>query len=189
MNLLKKLKIDILFLPNTREIYPNGPDNKIKISSLENKLCGKFRPGHFKAVVDVVYKFIKIIKPKNIYLGEKDMQQLKIIEHFLINNNINTKVIKCKTIREKNGIPYSSRNFLLTYKEKEIGSNIYKLLLKQKNNLIKNKISKNKIKNQIIKLGARKIDYIEILNLNNFDKKLRIFISYYIRTIRLIDNV
>ena len=65
------------------------------------KVCGKFRLGHFEAVADVIDRFIKIIKPRKIYFGEKDMQQLKIIEHFVKKNKIKTKVIGCKTIREK----------------------------------------------------------------------------------------
>ena len=65
------------------EIYPGGYNRDIKINSFKKRLCGKFRPGHFEAVVDVVDRFIKIIKPKKIYFGEKDMQQLKIIEHYV----------------------------------------------------------------------------------------------------------
>ena len=194
IKILKKLKIDILFIPNLKQIYPNGPNKNLKISSLENKLCGKLRPGHFKAVVDVIERFINIIKPKKIYLGQKDMQQLRIIKKFFKENNVRTKVVECKTIREKNGMAYSSRNFLLTPDEKKIGSKIYKLLLKQKNNLIIKKISINKIKNKIINLGANKIDYIEILSSKNLcksnDKKhLKVFISYNIRNVRLIDNI
>ena len=61
---------------------PNTPDKIIKISKFKNKLCGKFRPGHFNAVVDVVERFTNIINPHKIYLGNKDMQQLKLIESF-----------------------------------------------------------------------------------------------------------
>ena len=81
---LRKLKIDYLYLPTSKQIYPSGHNKNIKISSFSKKLCGKNRPGHFKAVVDVVQRFIKIIKPAKIFLGEKDMQQLKIIDHFII---------------------------------------------------------------------------------------------------------
>ncbi len=194
IKILKSLKIDILFIPRFKQIYPNGTNKNLKISPLENKLCGKLRPGHFKAVVDVIERFIAIIKPKNIYLGQKDMQQLRIIEKFFKKNNVRTKVIECKTIREKNGMAYSSRNFLLSSEDKKIGSKIYKLLVKQKHNLIMKKISINKIKSKIISLGASKIDYIEILNSKSLcksnDKKyLRVFISYYIKNVRLIDNV
>ena len=65
---LKKLKIDFLYLPRAKQVYPNGPNKKIKISSFQKKLCGKFRPGHFKAVVDVVDRFIKIIERFTIYI-------------------------------------------------------------------------------------------------------------------------
>ena len=192
---LKKLKIDYLYLPHNNQIYPSGSNKRIIINSFEKKLCGKFRPGHFKAVVDVIERFIKIINPKKIYLGEKDMQQLKIIEHFIKKNYNKIKVIGCKTIREKNGIAYSSRNFLLSVTEKKIASKIYNFLGNKKKHLINKKISFNDIKNKIFKLGAGKIDYIELLDINKLiepyskNKRYKIFIAYYLRTIRLIDNI
>jgi len=105
--ILRKLKVNFLYIPSNNEIYLKGPNRKIKISSFEKKLCGKFRPGHFKAVVDVIERFVNIIRPRKIYLGEKDMQQLKIIEHFIKKNYEKIKIIPCKTVREKNGIAYS----------------------------------------------------------------------------------
>jgi len=68
ITILKKLKVDILYLPSANQIYPDGRNKNIKISSFRKKLCGKFRPGHFQAVADVIDRFIKIIKPKKIYL-------------------------------------------------------------------------------------------------------------------------
>ena len=192
---LKKLKIDYLYLPTSDQIYPRGPNKRIIINSFERKLCGKFKPGHFKAVVDVIERFIKIINPKKIYLGEKDMQQLKIIEHFIKKNYNKIKVIGCKTIREKNGLAFSSRNFLLTDKQKKIASKIFKILVNKKKYLIKKKISFINIRNKILKLGVRKIDYIKILNVNKIikpykkNKKYRIFIAYYLGSTRLIDNI
>ena len=195
ISILKSLKIDYLYLPKADEIYPNGINKKIKISSFGKKLCGEFRPGHFEAVTDVVDRFIKIIKPKNIYFGEKDMQQLKIIEHFVKKNCIKTRVIGCKTVREKNGIACSSRNLLLSLKQKKIASNIYQLLVKEKRNLIKNKISLSTIKKKIVKLKVDKIDYIKLLNISRLIKPYKeniehkIFISYYLGVVRLIDNI
>ena len=106
ISLLKQHKVDWLFLPTMKQIYPKGYDKKIKIDVFGKKLCGKFRPSHFEAVTEVIDRFIKIIKPKKIYFGEKDMQQLKIMEDFIKKNHANVKVIGCKTIREKNGIAY-----------------------------------------------------------------------------------
>ena len=193
--MLKKLKVDYLYIPSNNQIYPTGPNKKIKISSFGKKLCGKFRSGHFRAVADVIERFIKIINPKKIYLGEKDMQQLKIIEHFVKKNYNKIKVIGCKTIRERNGIPCSSRNFLLSSNEKKIASEIYRLLINKKKYLIKKKISVSKIKNKIFELGAHKIDYIKLLDINKLtkpykkNKKYRVFIAYYLRSTRLIDNI
>ena len=192
---LKKLKVNFLYIPLEKEIYPNGPNKKIKINSLSKKLCGRFRPGHFEAVVDVIDRFIKIINPKNIYLGEKDMQQLKIIEHFLKKNNKTTKVVKCKTIRNKSGIALSSRNALLSINEKIIASKIFKILKNNKRNIIKNKLNLTKVKKKIYKLGVSKIEYMKKINVNKLIKpyiknnNYKIFISYYLGKTRLIDNI
>ena len=112
IQILRKIKMNYLYLPSVNQIYPKGQNKSIKISSFSKKLCGKLRPGHFRAVVDVIDRFIKIIKPKRIYFGEKDMQQLKIIDAFIKKNHKNIKVVGCKTIREKNGGACSSRNFV-----------------------------------------------------------------------------
>ena len=195
ISILKKLKVDYLYLPSEKQIYPNGQNKNIKISSFGKKLCGKFRPGHFKAVVDVINRFINIINPKRIYFGEKDFQQLKIINHFVKKNYKDTKVIGCKTIREKNGIACSSRNLLLSLKQKIIASEVYNLLKKKKQNLIKNRLSLIKIKRKILKLGVNKIEYMQILNINKLTRpyiknnKYKIFVSYYLGRTRLIDNI
>ena len=192
---LKKLKVDILYLPTTKQIYPKGINKNIKINPLRKKLCGKFRPGHFEAIVDVIDRFIKIIKPNKIYLGEKDMQQLKIVDDYIKKNHSLTKVIPCRTIREKNGVAFSSRNYLLSENEKIIASKIFKLLINKKKNLIKNKFYLNIVKKNIYKLGAKKIDYIEVLDINKLikpfkkKKKYKIFIAYYLGSTRLIDNI
>jgi len=195
IQILRKLKINYLYLPKKNQIYPHGQNKNIKISSFSKKLCGKFRPGHFKAIVDVVDRFIKIIKPKKIFFGEKDMQQLIIINHFIKKNYKKIKVVGCKNIREKNGVACSSRNFLLTLEQKKIASKVYKFLKIKKIDLIKNKINLKSIKRKIYKLGATKIDYLEILDINKLirpyfkNNKYKIFIAYYLDRIRLIDNI
>jgi len=195
ISMLKKNKVDYLYIPSTSQIYPKGQKRKIKIDSFGKKLCGRFRSRHFEAIADVVDRFVNIIKPKKIYFGEKDMQQLKIIDDFIRKNHKNIKVIGCKTIREKNGVAFSSRNFLLSIKEKTIASKIYKLLKNRKRNIINNNVTLKSIKRKIYKLGVIKIDYIEILDINKLIKpyinknRYKIFIAYYLRKTRLIDNI
>ena len=123
------------------------------------------------------------------------MQQLKIVDDYIKKNHSMTKVIPCRTMREKNGVAFSSRNYLLSKNEKIIASRIFKLLIYKKQNLIKNKFYLNVIKRMIYKLGARKIDYIEVLDINKLIKpfkkkrKYKIFIAYYLGSTRLIDNI
>ena len=193
--ILRKYKVDYLYLPTTKQIYPSGLNKKIKISSFSKKLCGKFRSGHFEGVTDVIDRFIKIIKPSKIFLGKKDMQQLKIIEEYIHENKINTKVVGCKIVREENGIACSSRNFLLTPNHINIASKVYKLLYKSKKLLIAKKNFLKKIKNKIYQLGVKKIDYIELIDINKQikpykkNRKYKIFIAYYLGSTRLIDNI
>ena len=195
ISLLRKYNVDYLYLPTMKQIYPFGYNKKIKINSFSKKLCGKSRPGHFEAVVDVINRFIKIINPSKIFLGEKDMQQLKIIEEYINKNQIKTKVVACKTIREKNGVACSSRNFLLSANDFIIASRVYKLLIKSKKLLIMNKNFLKKIKNKIFQFGVKKIDYIELIDINKQtrpfkkNKKYRLFIAYYLGSTRLIDNI
>ena len=195
ISILRKYNVDYLYLPTMKQIYPFGYNKKIKINSFSKKLCGKSRPGHFESVVDVIDRFIKIINPNKIFLGEKDMQQLKIIEEFLYKNQIKTRVVECKTIREKNGVACSSRNFLLSANDFIIASSVYKLLYKSKKLLIMKKNILKKIKNKIFQFGVKKIDYIELIDINKQtrpfkkNKKYKLFVAYYLGSTRLIDNI
>ncbi len=197
IKLLKKLKIDYLYIPTFNDIYGFRPKNKIFLDKSSKKLCGKFRKGHFEGVLNVVNRFIEIIKPKYIFLGKKDFQQLYLIKKHIEKRKIKSKIIECKTIRENNGIACSSRNLNLSKSQMKIASNIFNYLSK-----LKKKIKKNyylfkidKIKKDLIKLGANKIDYLENYNIKSFKKikksnqKFNLFFAYYIKKVRLIDNI
>lgn len=192
LSLLKRLKVDYVFLPDHKQIFSFKCSNKIFLHEFYKKLCGNFRPNHFKGVLNVVNRLIEIIKPKLIFLGEKDFQQLKLIEKHLDKRNINTKVISCKTIRNKDGLAISSRNILLNNRNLKIATKAIKLLKRKKRFLTSKNISSYKKK--ILSLGVNKIDYLKILNIYSlkYEKKVKanckIFIAFYINNIRLIDN-
>ena len=195
---LKKLKIDYLYLPTFNDIYGFKVKNKVYLDKFSKKLCGKFRKNHFLGVVNVVNRLLEIINPRFIYLGKKDYQQLYLITRHLKKRNILTKVIPCKTIREKNGVACSSRNKNLTTQQIKIASNVYKLIKKNKPILKKSnnfKFKFMKISNYLKKLGVTKLDYLEMLNVQNLKKpkskneKFNIFIAYHLKNTRLIDNV
>tara|TARA_A100001015_G_scaffold29868_1_gene33292 strand:- start:607 stop:1410 length:804 start_codon:yes stop_codon:yes gene_type:complete len=193
LKILRSLKVDYLYLPSIRDIYDFKPTKKVFLDKFSNKLCGKYRKFHFPGVLNVVNRFLDIIKPKKLFLGKKDFQQLYLIKKHTIKRKINTKIVECETIREKNGIACSSRNFRLSSRDKKVASKIYFYLKKNKYKF--NYFNPNLLKKEIIKLGADKIDYIEFYNIKNFkkskkfNKNTRIFIAYYINKVRLIDNI
>ena len=195
ISILKKLKVDYLYLPTFNQLYPKGTNEKIKIDPFGKKLCGKHRKGHFEAIVDVVERFINIIRPKKVYFGKKDMQQLIIIKDFVNKNYPSVKIIGCKTVRERNGVACSSRNLLLSKNEFQAASKIYNFFIKNKKKIIKKKININFLKNIILAKGATRIDYIKVLDINKIirpfvkKEKKKIFISYYLSKTRLIDNI
>ena len=197
IKILKKININYLFLPSKKDIYGFTANNKIFMDKFSKRLCGKFRRGHFRGVIGVVNRFLEIIKPKYIFLGLKDFQQLHLIKKHVLKRRINTKVIECKTVREKNGIACSSRNLNLSSKDIEIASKIYHYLynLKKKLKVNLNIVQINKIKKYIYDLGVDKIDYVQYININNIqlnkktNKKYKIFIAYYLKKVRLIDNI
>ena len=189
--ILKKLNVDYVYLPTYKDIFGFKTSNKIYLDRFSKKLCGKFRKGHFKGVINVVNRFLEITKPKYLFLGEKDFQQLVLISKHINKNKIDTKIINGKTIRERNGIACSTRNRILTKRQLQIASNIYKILKKYKSLAIRN-IRLLRIK--CLEAGINKIDYIEAYNTKTLTKpksgnKYRIFIAFYLGKTRLIDNI
>ena len=197
IKLLKKLKIDYLYIPTFKDIYGFRPKNKIFLDKSSKKLCGKFRKGHFEGVLNVVNRFIEIIKPRYIFLGKKDYQQLYLIKKHIEKRKIKSKIIECKTVRENNGIACSSRNLNLSKSQIKIASNIFHYLRSLKKKIKKNynlfKI--NEIKKNLIKQGTNKIEYLKNYNTRSFkkikkpNKKFNLFFAYYIKKVRLIDNI
>ena len=193
--ILKKLRINFLFLPDQKEIYKKKINKKISITKKDKVLCAKHRKGHFEGVLAVVNRFMENIQSKYLFLGEKDFQQVYLIKKYL-QNKFKTKIIACKTIRNKNKLPLSSRNKLLSKILLKKTENISKLLFNFRNTVTKNfknikllDFYRSKIENL-----CDKIEYFEIRNLTNFSKKIskknfKIFIAYKVNKVRLIDNV
>ncbi len=195
ISILKRLKVNYLFLPSKREIYQKGINKKINILQNDKILCAKYRNGHFEGVLAVVNRFMENIKAKYIFFGEKDFQQIYLIKKYL-QKKFSIKIICCRSVRNFNGLPLSSRNILLTKKNLKQSEEISKLLFEFKNKIIKNFININQIKLYKSKINrlCDKIEYFEIRNSKNMTKKInktnfKIFIAYRQKKIRLIDNI
>ena len=195
IKILKKIKVDYVLIPKVNDLYKLKKDKKIKLKKRDKIMCALYRPGHFEGVLAVINQFLIKLKPKYMFLGEKDYQQL-----FLIKKNIKkkfkVKIISCKTIRNNNFLALSSRNYLLSKKNLKMSGQIAKKLY-----LLKKKITNNyKFKNQIgfykkylTKKYNIKFEYLEARkekDLTTFKNKsnFRLFVAYYINKVRLIDN-
>lgn len=197
IEILKKFKVDYLYTPSFKDIYGFKTKNKIYLDKFSKQLCGKFRKGHFKGVVQVMNRLIEIIKPKYIFMGKKDYQQLFLIKKLISRRDINSKIIACDIIRERNGVAASTRNLKLTKSEIKIASKVYHYIVNIKKKLRKKKIiiSKKEIEKKLNALGVKNINYIEFRDLkdlkkkNKISSKTNIFIAYYLGNVRLIDNI
>ena len=209
---LEKIRCDILFLPSDHEMYPkNGEKEEYSFIETMDILEGDKRPGHFFGVLTIVHKLFNLVRPKNSYFGEKDYQQLWLIQKFVSARKLPISVQGCPTIRTAQGLALSSRNQRLNKQEKKLSlilfqsMNILKkeiistLKTNDNNNLKQSKLNniKQRIRNKISQNTKIKLDYFEVIDVENFsfakeikmDKKYRIFIAAYISKIRLIDNI
>ena len=195
LNYLKKLKVDYVYLPTIKQIYWKK-NNEIKLNKSQNILCAKFRKGHFEGVLDVLDRFVELIFPQKIFMGQKDFQQFFLVKNY-IENKYNTKVYVCKTIRDKNKLALSSRNSLLNKKSFIESGIITKKLLKLKNKINRNRKNYKKLifdlKKELFKNFDLRIEYLECRNTRNLstnilNKPFKLFVAYYIDSIRLVDN-
>ncbi len=193
--LKRSKKVDFIYLPNFKDVYDDKEKSKINISKNDKILCAKFRKGHFEGVLDVMNRFTKLISPKKIFMGKKDFQQLYLVKKFL-EKRYKTKIVACKTVRDKNKVALSSRNYLLGKSEMQNASKISKKInnLKKKLNSKKNIKKFLDIKKKEIEKNLKiKIEYLELRNIKNLKSSnniinSRLFVAYYIGKIRLIDN-
>ncbi|MAJ43158.1 MAG: pantoate--beta-alanine ligase [Candidatus Marinimicrobia bacterium] len=196
---LKLKKVDAVFLPNKSIMYPKNSSTIVQELTLSNSLEGQSRPGHFKGVTTIVSKLFNIIKPTHAYFGKKDAQQLRIIQRMVQDLNFDIEIIPCKTLREKSGLAFSSRNqnLALEYRKKaniiKKGLDLAKISL---NNGEKSAtILKNIISSKINSEPEFDIIYISVAESNSLKeleniqaKEILISVAVKIDGIRLIDN-
>ena len=201
--ILKRLKVDFVYVPTVNQIYKEKKFSKINLKKSQKILCAKFRKGHFEGVLNVLNRFVKLISPKMMFMGEKDHQQYFLVQDY-ISKKYPTFVYSCKTIRDSNGMALSSRNRLLNKADLKTSGLIANKLFQLKQSIKKinnhNYVSVNQSKKLIKKFEKKlinkfniKIEYLECRNLINFTtnlnkKPFKLFISYYINNVRLIDN-
>jgi pantoate--beta-alanine ligase len=191
---------DILFLPDADELYPEGTAHleQYELSYLETVLEGKFRPGHFQGVCQVMNRLLKIVKPDKLFMGQKDYQQSLVVQQLIHANGARTELVVCTTKREPGGLAMSSRNMRLKEHERKKASVIFQALVYIKQNLQRGDLTdlKHKACLMLIQEGL-KIDYVEIADAHTLhlaDKwdgkqELVALAAAYLNDVRLIDNM
>ena len=203
LKILKKLKVDFVYLPEVNQIYKKKKFPKITLKKSQKILCAKSREGHFEGVLDVLNRFIILISPKMMFMGEKDYQQFFLTRAFITKKYI-TRVFPCKTIRNTKGLALSSRNKLLNKSDLKNSAIITKKLMMLKNSINKLNSQNNinykkytdliqKTKKELIDKFNIKIEYLECRNLislttNLKNKPFKLFVAYFLNSVRLIDN-
>ncbi len=126
--LLRAARADVLFVPGDEEIHRPGHRTRVEVEQMQDVLCGRSRPGHFRGVTTVVMKLLAIVNPDLSFFGEKDGQQLRIIRRMALDLHLEARIVSCPTVREKDGLALSSRNAYLGTDERRAAPVLYRAL-------------------------------------------------------------
>jgi pantoate--beta-alanine ligase len=197
--ILQDAGCDVVFAPSAEEMYPASPSLKIDFGYLEHIMEGKFRPGHFNGVGIVVAKLFNIVKPTKAYFGQKDVQQVAVINRLITDLSFDLKMVVCDTIREKDGLAMSSRNRRLSPEARGHATKIFQsMIIGQK--LLLEGYSTFVVKNKVLDFYKEnpqfKLEYYEIADFETLEsidelnpkRRTAIIVAAHLDGVRLIDN-
>ena len=198
---LEQQQTDILFLPGVTEMYPAGilQHQHFNLGNLETVWEGRYRPGHFQGVCQVVKRLLEIVQPHQLFMGQKDYQQCKVIERLIELTHSKTRLNIIPTLRETNGLAMSSRNVRLNTEQRQLAAAIYQQLTWLKKNLATQSFE-NLIQQAtaaLLAAGFSKVDYVAIANSDTLqpasgipdNQQLVGLIAAFMGEVRLIDNL
>jgi pantoate--beta-alanine ligase len=199
MRFLEEMGVDFLFLPNEAEMYPPGYRTFVEVENLQDKLCGRSRPGHFRGVGTVVLKLFNIVLPDMAFFGQKDAQQAIILKRMVGDLNMDVRIEVMPIVREKDGLALSSRNIYLNPEERQAA-----LCLSRSLHDAERRIRSGERRTSTLLEGMKEIidaeslaniDYIAIVDrgslepIEEIQNEALIVLAVFIGKIRLIDNV
>lgn len=189
---------DVLFVPRTQDMYPQGYATYVTVEGLSKGLCGRSRPTHFRGVTTVVAKLFHIVKPHLAVFGQKDAQQAVILQRMAEDLNFDTRILVAPIVREKDGLAMSSRNVYLSTGARKQALVLSRALGKAKQMVSKGERKASVIKNTVIQLirGAEDgvIDYVEVVHpetledLTLLEDRALVALAVKFGSTRLIDN-
>jgi len=195
----KECRVNVIFSPSSEELYPGGYSTFVEEERLSRKLCGPFRPGHFRGVATIVAKLFNIVRPHSAYFGQKDAQQSAMIRKMVADLNYPIHVVVMPTIREKSGLACSSRNKYLNPREKKEAAILYRSLEKAQEMVCAGVRSVQAIlgavRGSITTAPLVRIEYLEAVNPDTLervaavDQKTLLAVAARVGGTRLIDNI
>jgi pantoate--beta-alanine ligase len=202
--------VDVVFAPSAAEMYPQPLELSVDVGQLGDRLCGKFRPGHFRGVATVVLKLFQIVQPERAYFGEKDAQQLAIIRRLVSDFNLPIDIIEVPTVREADGLAMSSRNRHLSGDERRLAVCLYNALIEAKRRIAGGERRSSAITQAAAAMIPRsgqdvvsgfsrtvtlKLEYLEIVDpasmqpVDDIKGPVRVAGALWVGSTRLVDNV
>jgi pantoate--beta-alanine ligase len=190
---------DIVFMPSDKEMYPEKYATWVEVKDITERLEGAVRPGHFRGVTTIVNKLFNIVEPTRSYFGQKDAQQVAVIKKMVDDLNMNTEVVACPTVREKDGLAMSSRNTYLNPEQRRAATMLYKALTLAQELFAKGERDSGVIRREMTELIDKEplanIDYISVADTGTLKEIHRIkttaLVSMAVKfgKTRLIDNI
>ncbi|MCJ7839482.1 pantoate--beta-alanine ligase [Lederbergia sp. NSJ-179] len=196
--LAKQAGVDVLFMPDSSDMYDQEHAFHIHVLQRTDRLCGKSRPGHFDGVVTILMKLFHIVGPNRVYFGLKDAQQISVVDSLINYFDFPIELVAVETVREQDGLARSSRNVYLTNLERKEAPYLYKALKMGEQQILQGERNVERITQMIHeyieKNTSGKIDYIELLSfpelrsLSSIQGKVILAIAVQFTRARLIDN-
>lgn len=190
--------VDLVFAPPHEEMYPRDPLAFVEVVRMTDGLCGAFRPGHFRGVTTVVTKLLNIVQPDVVYFGEKDAQQLSVVQRMVSDLNFPVEVRPVGTVREEDGLAMSTRNRYLSSEERRSAGAIARGLTQAKALLASGERNPEAVKSAVRAAFAAepliKEQYIEVVDADELqpvsliDGRVLVAVAAYLGKTRLIDN-
>ncbi|HXP86793.1 MAG TPA: pantoate--beta-alanine ligase [Bryobacteraceae bacterium] len=191
--------VDTIFTPAEQEMYAAAPSTAVEVAGVSERLCGKFRPGHFRAVATVVAKLFHIVGPDRAYFGRKDAQQLAVIERMVRDLNFPVEIVPVPTVREADGVALSSRNQRLSAEERRVAPVLFEALRLGQEMVSRGAASARDIRQAILhrlhEATPMRVEYVEVVDpanmipIENVSGPVLIAAAVWLGQTRLIDNV
>lgn len=199
VELCRTLGVDFAFNPSVQEMYPTPPQCTVAVGRLGDRLCGRYRPGHFQGVATVVLKLFEIVRPDRSYFGEKDAQQLAIIRRLVADLNVPVTIVGVPTVREPDGLAVSSRNVHLSPTERTSAPALYRALREAERQIAAGasdiEVVKRNAAAQVPQDPSLRLEYLEVVNpddlqpVERIEGPVRVAGALWVGSTRLIDNL